>query len=167
VKCRAGRDGSVDLTLDVAEADLLREVPEQLRLLYEAPADDPARARLFPRAYLDPTEERAEQEWQSLVQPGLLRERLDGLDVVVAALGRGEVKGRRLRIALTPDDVSVWLAVLNDARLAFGTRLGITDDTDVHRVAAHDPMAPEMAAYAWLTMLQGELVEAMLGTLPG
>ena len=167
MKCRSGRDGSVELTLDAAEAELLRDVPEQLRLLYAAPPDDAARARLFPRAYLDPTEEQAEQEWQALVQPSLLRERLDGLDLVVGALARGEAKGRRLRVALTPDDVSVWLAVLNDARLAFGTRLGITDDTDVHRVAAHDPMAPEMAAYAWLTMLQGELVEALLGTLPG
>lgn len=166
MKCRAGRDGAVELTLDGPEAELLRDVPEQLRLLYDAPADDPARARLFPRAYLDPTEERAELEWQALVQPSLLRDRIDALDRVLDALDRGEAKGRRLRVALAPDEVSVWLAVLNDARLAFGTRLGITDDTDVHRIAANDPKAPEKAAYAWLTVLQGELVEALLGTLP-
>jgi hypothetical protein len=153
--------------LEAGELQLLRDVPEQLRVLYDAPADDDARARLFPRAYLDPTEERAEDEWRALVHPALLRDRLDALDRVLGALDRAEPRGRRTRLALSAEEVSVWLAVLNDARLAFGTRLGITDDTDVHRIAANDPQGPEKAAYAWLTVLQGALVEALLGTLPG
>ena len=43
---------------------------------------DPARSRLFPRAYLDPTEESEEAEWQALVHPELLRERLDALELI-------------------------------------------------------------------------------------
>ena len=167
MKVKAARDGAVALTLEAPEMELLRAVPEQLRLLYAAEADDPARDRLFPRAYLDPTEEAAEEEWRSVVHPELLRERLEGLDRVVAALDRAEVKGRRARVDLTPDEVNVWVAVLNDARLAFGTQLGVTDDTDVHRYAPDDPLAPEKAAYAWLTVLQGSLVEGLLGALPG
>jgi hypothetical protein len=63
---------------------------------------------------------------------------------------------------LDADDTATWLAVLNDARLAFGTRLGIADDTDIFRIVPGDPLAPEKAAYAWLTALQGALVETML-----
>jgi hypothetical protein len=166
VKCRSGRDGSVELTLDADEAALLREIPVQLRFLYDAPTGDPARARLFPRAYLDPTEERAEQEWEALAHAELLRDRLDALEQVLAVLDRAETKGRKVRVGLTSEEVGVWLAVLNDARLAFGTRLGITDDTDVYRIAPDDPARLEKAAYAWLTGLQGELVEAMLRTMP-
>jgi hypothetical protein len=166
VKLKAVRDGSVQVDFDLAEVELLREVPEQLRLLYEAPPDDVARARLFPRAYLDPTEERAEQQWQAAVHPELLRAKLGGLDAMLGAFDRGEAKGRRVRVVLGPDDVSVWLAVLNDARLAFGSRLGIDDDTDVYRIASDDPLALEKQAYGWLTLLQGELVEALLGTMP-
>lgn len=166
MKCKGGRDGSVELVLDAAEADLLRDIPAQLRGLYDSPADDPALQRLFPRAYLDPTEDRAEQEWQALTHPELLRERLERLDLLLGTLDRGVAKSRRLRVALEPDDVAAWLAVLNDARLAFGSRLGITEETDVYRIEADDPLGLEKAAYGWLTMLQGVLVEALLGTLP-
>lgn len=166
MKCRATRRGDVELTLEAAEAELLRDVPDQLRAIYEAPPDDPQRSRLFPRAYLDPTEERAEEEWQALAHPALLRDRLDGLDRVLAALDRGEPRRGGTRVVLAPAELSVWVAVLNDARLALGTRLGIDDDTDLRTVARDDPQASEKVAYAWLTMLQGELVEALLGTIP-
>jgi len=167
VRIKPGRGGSVVIGFDPAEVELLREVPEQLRLLYEAPGDDAARARLFPRAYLDPTEEAAEQQWQAVVHPELVRERIAALDVVLECLDRAEVKSRRVKVSLSADEVSGWLSVLNDARLAFGSRLGIDDDTDVFRFAADDPLALEMAAYAWLTTLQGALVETLLGTMPG
>lgn len=66
-----------------------------------------------------------------------------------------------VEIALTPDDVAAWLGVLNDLRLVLGTRLEITEDEpDL------DPAHPDAAAYAvyyWLTYLQGELVEQLLG----
>jgi hypothetical protein len=167
VKLKPGRDGSMTVTLEPAEVELLRAVPEQLRRLYESDAEDPARERLFPSAYLDPTEETAEEQWRSVVHPELMRERLEALDRLLQALDRGDARGRRLKVDLTPDDVNVWLAVLNDARLAFGTRLGVSDDTDVYGFASDDPLALEKAAYAWLTTLQGALVETLLGTLPG
>lgn len=166
MRLKGGDAGSVVMTFDQPEAELLREIPVQLRMLYESDTADPARERLFPRAYLDPTEEEAEQQWRALMHPELLRQRLEGLDAVLATLDAGEVKGKRLRVTLLPDDVSMWLAVLNDARLAFGTRLEISDDDDVYEFRPNDPLAPERAAYVWLTNLQGALVEALLGTLP-
>jgi hypothetical protein len=161
------RGGRVDLTLEAAEADLLRGLPAELRALYEADTPDPARDRLFPRAYLDPTEEQAEQQWQELVYPDLLAGRLQALERLTGALERAET-GRKDRVVvhLEPDDVSAWLGVLNDARLALGTRMGVTDDTDLTRLDPDDPNTPVIAAYAWLTYLEGELVETLLGTMP-
>jgi hypothetical protein len=166
MKFKGARDGSVVVTFDETEVQLLREVPTQLRALYESSGSDPARERLFPRAYLDPTEEAAEEQWTALVHPELLRQRLEGLDAVVRTLDGGTTKGKRTSVTLSPDDVNLWLGVLNDARLAFGTRLEIEDDTDIWYSPPGDPLAPERAAYAWLTTLQSLLVDTMLETLP-
>src|SRR5690242_6659936 len=86
MKFKGARDGSVVVTLDGGELQLLRDVPEQLRALYESPDPDPARERLFPRAYLDPTEEAAEEQWSALMHPELLRQRLAGLDALLRTL---------------------------------------------------------------------------------
>jgi hypothetical protein len=166
VRCKTTRGGTVEVTLDEAEVALVRAIPDQLRTLYDAPTDDPTRSRLFPRAYLDPTEERAEQEWEALAHPELLRQRLDGLERLLDGLERAEPRRGGLRVGLTPEDVSVWVAVLNDARLAMGARLDVTEETDLRWIARDDPQRFEKAAYGWLTALQGELVEALLGGLP-
>lgn len=158
------------LSLSPPEREVLaRWVPERLRAVYGAEAsDDPARTRLFPVAYLDPTEEEAESEWQALVHPELLRSRLDALARVVAALDAAST-GRRgaLVVELDDDEVPALLGVLNDARLAVGTALGITDDTELGALDLDDPAARDVSLYLWLTQLEGELVDTLLGELPG
>jgi hypothetical protein len=155
------------LSLREPERDLLRSLPDELRGLYDTADDDPVRGRLFPRAYLDPTQEEAEAEWRALVHPELLRERLAALDRVQATLEAAEPgRGGRFVASLAPEDVDAWLAVLNDARLALGTRLGVTESME-DTPDPSDPRAPGLAAYAWLTALEGDLVEALLDDLPG
>jgi len=162
------RDGRIDLTLDRAEADLIRGLPEQLLALYQGEPTDPARQRLFPRAYLDPTEEEAETQWEDLVHPDLLAGRLAALQQLSASLdGADPARRDRIVVHIEPDDVNAWLGVLNDARLALGARLGVNEDTDVMQLDPSDPDAAGKAAYAWLTYLEGELVETLLGDLPG
>jgi len=174
VTARFARRGEhLQLTMSEAEHELLRALPDELRELYEDDSGtDEARERLFPRAYLDPTEEHAEEEWQQLVHPELLRDRLTALAQVTSSLERAAV-GRRgeLTVDLSPDEVSAFLGVLNDARLALGTRLGVSDDTDladleVSLAQRGDPRAPMTAVYSWLTYLEGELVEELLAGLP-
>ena len=116
--------------------------------------------RLFPRAYLDPTAESEESEWQALVHPSLLRERLDALELITATLVRASVNGDWWQIALTPDEVQAWLGVLNDTRLVLGTTLGVTEEE--RELDPADPEAGAYAMYQWLTWLQGDLVEALL-----
>jgi hypothetical protein len=157
---RPGPGDTLVVSLAEEELGLLRSLPDQLRAVFEGADDDPARARLFPRAYLDPTAESEEQEWQALVHPSLLRERLDAVELITATLGRAEPVGDWWHIALTPDEVQAWMGVLNDTRLVLGTRLGVTEEE-----RALDPADPEAGAYAlyqWLTWLQGDLVDALL-----
>jgi hypothetical protein len=158
----------VRLTLSEPERELLVGLPEQLRALYvNDAADDPVTQRLFPRAYLDPTEEAKEREWEALVRPDLLAERLAALEQVIGALAGAE-PGRRGRLVLDlgEDDVPALLGVLNDARLALGTTLEVTEETDIGALDPSDPAFPAFAAYGWLTYLQGELIETLLGGMP-
>jgi hypothetical protein len=70
-------------------------------------------------------------------------------------------------VALDEDAVGALVSVLNDARLALGTQLGVTEDTNFEDLDPSDPRAPGLAAYAWLTFVEGELIETLLGDLPG
>lgn len=155
------------MTLSEPEHELLRALPDELRAVYGETDDaDPVRARLFPRAYLDPTAEEAERDWRALVHPELVRERLAALDRVVGSLEAADRRRGEFTLELAVDDVTAWLRVLNDARLALGTRLGVTEETTVDDLDPDDPATPGLAAYAWLTYLEGELVETLLEDLP-
>ncbi len=163
---RAKGDALV-VTLEPTELELLRQLPPQLGTLLtdasdDSGAKDPVVQRLFPRAYLDPTEEAAEVEWQGLVHSDLVKERLAALELVTATLEHATERRGRFEVALTADETQAWLGVLNDARLALGIRLDVTEETDLEAVALDDPEASAYAIYGWLTYLQGELVEALL-----
>jgi Domain of unknown function (DUF2017) len=150
------RGEGVVVTLDANEIELLRTVPNEVRgAIGGAPTkDDPVYNRLFPSAYLDPTEESAEQEWQELVHPELMQSRLAALDLVTATLDRAVTKRGR---------AEVELGVINDARLTLGTRLGVTEDAESEAIDPSDPEAAKHAMYGWLTWLENDLVETLLG----
>ena len=158
------RGDAVIVSLETAEVELLRSVPAELQtvLAGSSERDDPVYNRLFPSAYLDPTEENAEQEWQELVHPELLRERLAALELVATTLDRAVTKRGRAELELTPDEVQAWMGVLNDARLALGTRLGITEQTEAEEIDPSGPDAAAHALYTWLTWVQNDLVETLL-----
>lgn len=150
-----------EVLLGQGERDLLARLPGELRALIE---DDggPVARRLFPRAYLDHTEEAAEEEWQRLMRAELLEKKLAGLELLAGTLERAEERrGGGHRVELEGEEVSMWLGVLNDARLALGTLLEVTPDLDIARISPDDPQAPMYHLYGWLTWTQGRLVEAL------
>lgn len=159
------RGEGVVVTLDANEVELLRTIPDEVRDAVTDPPskDDPVYNRLFPAAYLDPTEESAEQEWQELVHPELLQSRLAALELVTITLDRAATKRGRAEVELTPEEVEAWLGVINDARLTLGTRLGVTDDAESEAIDPSDPTAAAHAVYGWLTWFENDLVEALLG----
>jgi len=159
------RGEGVVVSLTEAETELLQNIPGELRPVLEAgrDPDDPVRERLFPRAYLDPTEDLAEQEWQELVHPELIRDRVRALERLAESLARATTRKGRVEIELDGDETQAWLGALNDARLALGTRLGVTDDLDQTELPADHPDAAAYAVYGWLTWVQGDLIETLLG----
>jgi hypothetical protein len=161
---RRDRNGRIVLRFEPLEVETLVALVAELREVVQAgAADDPVSRRLFPRAYLDPTEEAAEEQWQALVQPDLLRARLDAIEAVTATL-TAAVPNRRGSLEIVLDDVTQnqWLGVLNDARLAHGTALDITEETELDAYGADDPRRGQFLLYSALTALQGELVDALL-----
>ena len=85
----------------------------------------------------------------------------DALELVTASLGRARREGEWMEVDLSGDDVQAWLSVLNDTRLVLGSRLGITEDDD--RIVA-DPTQPgAFQVYDWLTGVEHDLVEQLLG----
>jgi len=161
---RRDRAGRIVLRFEPIEIETLIDVVAELRAVIEAGVrDDPVSRRLYPRAYLDPTEEASEAQWQALVQPDLMRERLDALTTVTATLTDAAPTRRgSLEIVLSQASQAQWLGVLNDARLAHGTALDLTEETELDDFDSDDPRRGRFLLYAALTALQGELVDALL-----
>lgn len=172
---RRARDGAIEVRLDASEGAVLARVCRELSTLLdvgEARADgprpegtgaDPVLERLFPRAYLDPTEEEAEAEWRRLVHPDLVATRRDALATLIRTLDRARTTRNRLEVSLSKAEAGAWLAVLNDARLALGTRLDVTEDLDPAAVAPDDPDSASLAVYWWLGYLEEHLLDTLAG----
>ena len=58
------------------------------------------------------------------------------------------------------EQADAWLGCLNDLRLVLGTRLEVTEDTELD-LRRDDPRAQALTVYGWLGWLQESLLEAM------
>jgi hypothetical protein len=145
-------DGRYRVRLERAERAALARLCDELRGLIEA--EDGAAARLFPAAYRDDPE--ASVEYDRLVRGGLVAGRLAALATVERT-----IDAKRL----AEDELEAWCGALNDVRLVLGERLGVTEELYERELDPNDPRAPELALYAWLTWLQGWVVEALSSRL--
>ena len=148
--------GQVRAKFDEPEADVLRGLLAEMRILLEAdlPREDPVTARIFPQAYSEPDDQSAYQE---LIGGQLREHKLAALNAVSTALGdQGKVK-----ITLEGDQVESWLAVLTDIRLAIGTRLEVTEETMERELDEDDPDGPALAALHWLGWMQESILQAI------
>jgi hypothetical protein len=167
---RKNRQGGLDVVLEAGEAAVVTRLCDELTTLLGADEgaepdgpSDPVLERLFPRAYLDPTEEAAESDWQRLVHDDLVSGRRKALASVEGTLAGATVRRGRFELTLSDDQAQDWLAVLNDARLALGTRLEVTEDLDLSGLDPDDPDTAPYAVYWWLGMLEERLIEALSG----
>jgi hypothetical protein len=161
------RGGDIVVTVARAEAEVLETVVADVStLVAEGSGSDDVQKRLFPRAYLDPTEEAAEAEWQSFVHDDLVRSRLDGFAAVLGSLQASAAQaGDPMAVRLDSAAQASWLTALNDVRLVIGTMLGITED-DTLALDADDPRWALAVVYDWLTDTHWQLVEVMIEEIP-
>jgi hypothetical protein len=140
-----------------AEADIVGLLLDQLEQLLAAdPADsggDPVMARLLPPGHASDPELAA--EFRDLTEAGLRGGKSDDLATVRATLPPqgGEVR-------LDDEQARAWLRTTNDLRLALGTRLGVTAETEPPEDPT-DEEGSQLAVYYWLTAVQGSLIDAL------
>ena len=140
-----------------AEAGIVGLLLDQLEQLLAAdPADsggDPVMARLLPPGHASDPEIAADS--RDLTEAGLRSGKADDLAIVRATLppDGGEVR-------LDDDQARAWLRTTNDLRLALGTRLGVTAETEPPEDPT-DEEGSQLAVYYWLTAVQGSLVDAL------
>jgi hypothetical protein len=139
-----------------AEASIVGLLLDQLEQLLTAdPEDaggDPVLDRLLPAGHEDLE---VAADYRELTESALREGKADDLALVRATLPPqgGEVR-------LDGDQARAWLRTTNDLRLALGTRLDITADTE----PPEDPAGEEgsqLTVYYWLTAVQGSLVDAL------
>jgi hypothetical protein len=163
VKAFRFRHGDVVARLDPAEAGIVGLLLDQLEQLLAADADDvagdPVMERLLPDGHRSDPELAA--DYRELTESSLRSGKSDDLAIVRATLpdGGGEVR-------LDPDQAASWLRTSNDLRLALGTRLDITEDTEPPDEIA-DEQDQQLAVYYWLTAVQGSLVDALVAGRAG
>jgi hypothetical protein len=151
----SGRGSRLRLRLEPVEVELLAMLFEELDAVLDGAADDEVLRRLNPAGYRDDPE--ADADYRALTETSLRSERTDRMAACRAdlAAGSGEID------LSDPDVARRWIQVVNDLRLALGTRLGITEDDD----ADLDPAAPDAAArevYHWLTAVQDSVVRSLM-----
>ena len=151
------RDGHLVARLVDAEAGIVGLLLDQLEQLLAAdPADsggDPVMERLLPPGHA--TDPEIAADYRDMTEAGLRSGKADDLATVRATLPPegGEVR-------LDDEQARAWLRTTNDLRLALGTRLGVTAETEPPEDPA-DEEGSQLAVYYWLTAVQGSLVDAL------
>ena len=141
-----------------AEAGIVGLLLDQLEQLLAADPDDtggdPVLDRLLPPGHTGDPEIAA--DFRDLTEASLRSGKAEDLATVRATLppDGGEVR-------LDDEQARAWLRTTNDLRLALGTRLGVTAETEPPEDPA-DEEGSQLAVYYWLTALQGSLVDALI-----
>ncbi|MET0763608.1 MAG: DUF2017 family protein [Blastococcus sp.] len=152
------RGGDVVAHLDPAEAGILGLLLDQLEQLLTADAEDvagdPVMARLLPEGHRGDPELAA--DYRELTESSLRSGKADDLATMRASLppDGGDVR-------LDADRAGSWLRTTNDLRLALGTRLDVSEDTEPPDEVTGE-QDQQLAVYYWLTALQGSLVDALV-----
>lgn len=119
-----------------------------------APPEDPALARLLPDAYAqDPS---AATEFRRYTDADLRSGKRAAARTVLATVPEGGGP-----VLLDREQAAAWLGCLNDLRLVLGTRLEVTEETDLEELDPHDPRAQALHIYGWLAWLQESLLSCL------
>jgi hypothetical protein len=161
VKPFRARGGEIVARVDEAEARILGLLLDQLEQLLAAEdlGGDPVLERLLPDGHRSDPEMAA--DYRSMTEASLRSGKTDDLATVRATL-----PGDGGELRLDADQAAAWLRTSNDLRLALGTRLDVTEDTEPPDDVSSEE-EQQLAVYYWLTGLQGSLVDALVAARAG
>jgi hypothetical protein len=148
-RVRRNRRGGFEIRLPADERALLRNVVPQLRQLLDGDLGDPALRRLFPTAYAD--DPGRDREYQQLARDDLAQRRREAVDVLLATVDEDR---------LDEEQLLAWMGAVNDVRLVLGTRLDVSEETDLVP-EPDDPDGPLLVLYGYLGYLLETIVEAL------
>jgi len=148
--------GGFDLRIPRSERNVLRALPDQLRtLLDEGDTQDPALRRLYPSAYLD--DPVAAAEFDGFVRDDLTEQRMKAIDTMARTMDSAH---------LEEEEVVAWLAAINDLRIVLGVRLAVTEESEPEDFQDDEGTHGSYALYAYLSILEEDIVEALSGRPP-
>lgn len=142
-------DGTYALRMGTNEREVLESLLPQLRELIMQ--RDSAAWRLFPNAYQDDPEKAA--EYEELVGDDLRKRRLESIDIVEQSLDAD---------TLNEDQVHAWMGAVNDLRLVLGTRLDVSEESDIDDYNT-DNSRFLFSAYSYLGLVLEQIIEAISG----
>jgi hypothetical protein len=140
-------EGRYAVNLDDDERSLLATLADQLTELLENP-ENPGLHRSFPPAYQGVDNAEYADEYRRLMNDELVNRHRDALATLAESAEAKE---------LSEEDLHSWMLALNQLRLTLGTRLDVTGDDGFDRSSL------EGQVYEFLTVIQGEVIEALSG----
>lgn len=144
---RRNGDATYTVTLSPNDRRLLEQLVPQMRELIEQ--SDSLTWRLFPNAY--PDDEKAAAEYREMVGAELEKKHLDALDTLLGSLEESR---------LDEDQLVSWMHAVNHLRLVIGTRLEVTEETEMEDFVGEAEQALFMT-YDYLAYMLTEIVRAV------
>ena len=142
------RDGTYDIRLDPELRDVLRWLLPQVRS--EIIDEGDLSKRLFPTAH--PQSVELEAEYRKMAHDDLKASRLAAFDVIESS-----IEAERL----DADQMAGWMRAINDARLVLGTRLDLSEETELSDFEPDQPEYGLYWGYSVLSELLWEMIEAL------
>ncbi|MDQ6840115.1 MAG: DUF2017 domain-containing protein [Actinomycetota bacterium] len=139
--------GRYAINLGPHERDLLVHLADQLTELLKNP-DNPGLHRSFPPAYQGVDNLEHSEEYRRLMTDELVNNHRGALATLAESAQATE---------LSEEQLNAWMRALNQLRLTLGTRLHLSDDSEIDRSST------EGQIYEFLTFVQGDVIEALAG----
>jgi hypothetical protein len=111
--------------------------------------------RLYPPAYVDEDNARAEADYRQMVGGVLENHHRQALETLIET---AEAE------TLSAEELNGWLAAVGTIRLVLGTRLDVSED--MAEPEGDDPRLPEFALYQLLSVIQEAIIEVLTADLP-
>ena len=141
----------IEVGLDDNERDLLKMLATHHGENLDS--DDPDYRRLFPTAYHD--DPQRDLEYQILARSELIDRRQSAIADFVTSIDAA---------ILDDEQALIWMQVINQMRLVYGTRLNVSEDDERYdEMDPDEPGAAERAVLGYLSALLDGLVRASSG----